>query len=42
MNIPYFEVLAFTGRHFAGNPAGVCVLDEWLPDGADAKNRGGK
>jgi predicted PhzF superfamily epimerase YddE/YHI9 len=33
MNIPYFEALAFTSRHFAGNPAGVCVLDEWLPDG---------
>jgi PhzF family phenazine biosynthesis protein len=33
LNIPYFEVLAFTSRHFAGNPAGVCVLDEWLPDG---------
>jgi PhzF family phenazine biosynthesis protein len=34
MNIPYFEVLAFTSRHFAGNPAGVCVLDEWLPETA--------
>lgn len=33
MIIPYFEVLAFTNRAFAGNPAGVCVLkDEWLPD----------
>ena len=32
MIIPYFEVLAFTDRQFAGNPAGVCVLNEWLPD----------
>src|SRR4051794_25622795 len=32
MKIPYFEVLAFTDRLFAGNPAGVCVLQEWLPD----------
>jgi predicted PhzF superfamily epimerase YddE/YHI9 len=33
MNIPYFEVLAFTNRPFAGNPAGVCLLEgEWLPD----------
>jgi PhzF family phenazine biosynthesis protein len=31
-SIPYFEVLAFTGRMFAGNPAGVCLLDEWLPN----------
>jgi PhzF family phenazine biosynthesis protein len=32
MIIPYYEVLAFTSRRFAGNPAGVCVLNEWLPD----------
>lgn len=33
MIIPYYEVLAFTKRHFAGNPAGVCLLrSEWLPD----------
>jgi len=32
MTIPYYEVLAFTGRLFSGNPAGVCILDEWLPD----------
>ena len=26
-------MLAFTKRHFAGNPAGVCILEgEWLPD----------
>src|SRR5580700_9584208 len=31
--ISYFEVLAFTNRQFAGNPAGVCLLEkEWLAD----------
>jgi len=32
MRIPYYEVDAFTNRTFSGNPAGVCVLKEWLPD----------
>ena len=32
MRIPYFEIAAFTNRAFAGNPAGVCLLEEWLPD----------
>lgn len=32
MTIPYYEVLAFTNRLFSGNPAGVCILNEWLPD----------
>ena len=32
MTIPFFEVVAFTDRLFAGNPAGVCLLEEWLPD----------
>ena len=33
MSIPYFEVLAFTDRLYAGNPAGVCLLEsKWLPD----------
>lgn len=32
MKLPYFEVAAFTQRPFAGNPAGVCLLDEWLPE----------
>ena len=32
MTIPYYEVHAFTDRLFAGNPAGVCRLDEPLPD----------
>jgi predicted PhzF superfamily epimerase YddE/YHI9 len=31
MKIPYYHVDAFTGTVFAGNPAGVCVLEEWLP-----------
>ncbi|MDQ6765032.1 MAG: PhzF family phenazine biosynthesis protein [Verrucomicrobiota bacterium] len=32
MKLPYFEIAAFSARPFAGNPAGVCVLQEWLPD----------
>jgi PhzF family phenazine biosynthesis protein len=32
MKLPYFEVAAFTQRPFAGNPAGVCLLEKWLPD----------
>lgn len=32
MTIPYYEVLAFADHLFAGNPAGVCILNEWLPD----------
>jgi PhzF family phenazine biosynthesis protein len=32
MKLPYFEVAAFTQRAFGGNPAGVCLLEKWLPD----------
>ena len=32
MSIRYYEVHAFTDRLFAGNPAGVCLLNEPLPD----------
>ncbi len=32
MQIPYFHVDAFSDKLFAGNPAGVCLLKEWLPD----------
>ena len=32
MRIPYYQVDAFTRRTFGGNPAGVCPLDNWLPD----------
>jgi PhzF family phenazine biosynthesis protein len=31
MQIPIYQVDAFTGRLFAGNPAAVCPLDHWLP-----------
>jgi len=30
--IPYYQVDAFTDRVFSGNPAGVCLLESWLPD----------
>ncbi|MEW6536908.1 MAG: PhzF family phenazine biosynthesis protein [Candidatus Auribacterota bacterium] len=33
MKIPYYHIDAFTGKTFSGNPAGVCLLDDWLPDG---------
>src|SRR5215212_9743669 len=33
MRIPYYQVDAFTDRVFGGNPAGVCFLESWLPDG---------
>jgi PhzF family phenazine biosynthesis protein len=32
MRIPLYQVDAFTGRLFAGNPAAVCPLEEWLPE----------
>lgn len=33
MNIPIYQVDAFTSAVFAGNPAAVCVLESWLEDG---------
>jgi len=32
MRIPYYQVDAFTSQTFSGNPAGVCVVENWLPD----------
>lgn len=32
MRIPIYQVDAFTGRLFGGNPAAVCPLSEWLPE----------
>lgn len=32
MEIPYYQVNAFTKSLFGGNPAGVCPLDTWLSD----------
>ncbi len=32
MAIPVFQVDAFTNRIFGGNPAAICLLDDWLPD----------
>jgi PhzF family phenazine biosynthesis protein len=32
MLIPFFQVDAFTDRLFCGNPAGICPLEQWLPD----------
>lgn len=33
----YYVVDVFTEEHFCGNPAGVCLLDEWLSDGVMQK-----
>ncbi len=32
MQIPIFQVDAFSGKLFSGNPAAVCPLDSWLPE----------
>src|SRR5512136_601343 len=32
MELPIFQVDAFTGRLFGGNPAAVVILEAWLPD----------
>jgi PhzF family phenazine biosynthesis protein len=32
MQVPIFQVDAFTSAVFAGNPAAVCPLENWLPD----------
>lgn len=34
LSISYFVVNAFAEKPFAGNPAGICVLDRWLPAAA--------
>ena len=32
VRLPYYQVDAFTSQTFRGNPAGVCILTDWLPD----------
>jgi len=32
MDLPIYQIDAFTDRAFAGNPAAVLPLDDWLPD----------
>ncbi|HTB15239.1 MAG TPA: PhzF family phenazine biosynthesis protein [Bryobacteraceae bacterium] len=32
MNIPIYQVDAFSSKLFGGNPAAICPLDHWLPD----------
>lgn len=32
MDLPIYQVDAFTGSVFGGNPAAVCPLESWLPD----------
>jgi PhzF family phenazine biosynthesis protein len=32
LKIPIYQVDAFTDKLFSGNPAAVCVLEDWLPN----------
>ena len=32
MRLPLYQIDAFTGELFSGNPAAVCPLESWLPD----------
>ncbi len=32
MKVPIYQVDAFAGALFRGNPAAICPLDRWLPD----------
>lgn len=32
MKITLYHIDAFTDRAFSGNPAAVCILEDWLPD----------
>jgi PhzF family phenazine biosynthesis protein len=32
MRLPLYQIDAFTGDLFSGNPAAVCPLERWLPD----------
>jgi PhzF family phenazine biosynthesis protein len=32
MKIPYYHIDSFTKKIFCGNPAGVCILKDWLDD----------
>jgi len=32
MNVPIYQVDAFSSKLFGGNPAAICPLSEWLPD----------
>ena len=32
MEIKLYQIDAFANKPFEGNPAAVCLLEEWLPD----------
>ncbi len=32
MQIPFYQIDAFTDKAFGGNPAAVCILEDWLED----------
>ena len=31
-SIPIYQVDAFAKKLFSGNPAAICIIEEWLPD----------
>lgn len=40
MGIPMYQVDAFTGNFYSGNPSAVCPLTEWLPgEGVEISGR---
>ena len=39
MDIPIYQVDAFSRSVFSGNPAAVCPLERWLSDVAHASHR---
>ncbi len=42
MTLKIYQIDAFTEEVFAGNPAAVCPLEEWLDDDLLQKNCDGK
>jgi PhzF family phenazine biosynthesis protein len=32
LKIPFYQIDAFANAVFSGNPAGVCLLEDWLPE----------
>ena len=31
-NLKIFQIDTFTDKLFSGNPAAVCILEQWLPE----------
>jgi len=37
VRIPIYQVDAFTSKVFSGNPAAVCLLNDWISDSDSGK-----